>query len=271
MPLVSPETLARTYNPPTDRDPWEQVQLYRQSQRYPDDWGGTRVASAINADEDQPWEGLVRSNLRAWVEGDGMPDAARAVAVAEDNGWLDDEWTPTVRAVAGLAAGIFACGSIDRTGWVPRWAPDSAMAEATIEAALERIGVGVTRVNRTANAAGERRGDELRPGQHDSVLGRALHVAGAPVGDKNSQTVTGLPEWVETAPPAVRASVAELLVRERGAQRSAKATRMIQAARPPGYFQEVADLIADVTGEQVTASDAGVTISADAVRALGLG
>lgn len=48
---------------------------------------GARVASAINDDdEDQPWENLARSNIRVWVDGDGIPDAACAVVVAEDLG-----------------------------------------------------------------------------------------------------------------------------------------------------------------------------------------
>ncbi len=119
MPLLSPENLARTYNPPTDRDGWEQVQLYRQTQRYPVDWGGQRVATAINGDDEQPFEGLSRSNIRAWAEGDGKPDAARAVEVAEQLGWLDEDWTPVTRALVQLVAGVFACGSVDGTGWVP--------------------------------------------------------------------------------------------------------------------------------------------------------
>jgi len=270
MPFLSPEALARTYNPPTERDPWEQVQLYRQTQRYPDGWGAARVATAINADEDQPFEGLSRGNLRAWVEEDGMPDAARAVAVADELGWTAEEWTPTTRAVADLVGGIYACGSIDRTGWVPGWSPDSTVGSQTIEAALERIGVGVRRVEREPKADGDDRADERRPQQHGSILGRALHAAGAPVGDKTAATVTGLPDWLDTAPPSVRGSFAELLVRERAIVFDGKATRRIQSSRPASYYQEVASLIEDVTGESVTASHSGVTISADAVRALGL-
>jgi hypothetical protein len=44
----------------------------------------------------------------------------------------------------------------------------------------------------------------------------------------------------------------------------------IQANRSRQYFNDVRDLIEDVTGKSVTASDSGVTISAAAVRALGL-
>ena len=264
MPLLSPQTLARTYSPPTDRDGWEQVQLYRQTQRYPEDWGGARVASAINADDEQPFENLLRSNIRAWVEGDGKPDAARAVDVAGDLGWFADEWTPTTRALAQLVAGVFACGSIRREGWAPSWSAENKQAE--LEAALDQIGVGYRWVQRETAS----QGDELRPAKHGSILGRVLVAAGAPMGDKTADTVVGLPEWLDTAPPSVRASFAEVLVAERGSERGNKATLAIQANRSRQYFEDVRELLEDVTGERVTASDAGVTISADAVRALGL-
>ncbi len=264
MPLLSPESLARTYSPPTERDGWEQVQLYRQTQRYPDDWGGQRVASAINGDDEQPFENLSRSNIRAWVEGDGMPDAARAVEVADDLGWFATEWTPTTRALAQLVAGVFACGSINREGWVPGWATQTKRAE--LESALMTVGVGSRWLARDSDS----QANELRPAKHRSILGRALVAAGAPVGDKTADSVGGLPEWLAEAPPSVRASFAELLVAERGARRPNRATLAIQADRSRQYFEDVRELLEDVTGERVTASDAGVTISADAVRALGL-
>jgi len=240
--------------------------LYNQTQRYPDDWGAVRVASAINTDDDVPFENLVRSNIRVWVEGDGMPDAARAVEVADGLGWFSEEWTPTTRALAQLVAGVFACGSIERTGWAPGWSPDSTLAQDTIENALLTVGVGAQFVERDSN----KQGNEVRPQKHASILGRALSVAGAPVGDKTADTVTGLPEWLATAPPSVRASFAELLVLERAIAYPDKATQRIQGSRTPQYFEDVRELLEDVTGESVTASDAGVTISADAVRALGL-
>jgi len=264
MPLLSPESIARTYSPPTERDGWEQVQLYRQTQRYPDDWGGARVASAINRDDEQPFEGLGRSNVRAWVEGDGKPDAARAVEVADDLGWLADEWTPTTSALTQLVAGVFACGSINTEGWVPGWAVQTKRVD--LESALTQAGVGYRWVHRESKS----QGDELRAAKHASILGRALVAAGAPPGDKSAENVDGLPDWLDDAPPSVRASFAELLVAERGAKRFQKATLQIQADRSRQYFEDVRELLEDVTGERVTASDAGVTISADAVRALGL-
>jgi len=264
MPLLSSKALARTYSPPTERDGWEQVQLYQQTQRYPADWGGSRVASRVNADDELPFENISRSNVRAWVEGNGMPDAARAVEVADDLGWLYSEWTPTTRALSQLVAGVFACGSINTGGWMPGWAVQTKQAE--IESALTQVGVGF----RWAQRERESQSDELRAANQPSILGRALAAAGAPAGDKTAESVGGLPDWLDEAPPSVRAGFAELLVAERGAKRFQKATLQIQADRSRQYFEDVRELLEDVTGETVTASDAGVTISADAVRALGL-
>jgi len=97
MPLLSAEALAGTYNPSADRNGWEQVQLYRQTQRYPDDRGGARIASAINVDDEQPSAELTRSNVRAWANGDGMPNATPIMEVADDLIWFAYEWTLTVQ------------------------------------------------------------------------------------------------------------------------------------------------------------------------------
>ncbi len=263
MPFLSSESLARTYRHPS-KEPWDAVRLYRQAMRRNPDWGATRVATDINTDESNDFEGISRGEIRSWVDGDAKPDAARAIGVAEDLGWLEDDWTPTTRALAQLVAGVFACGSVDEAGWVPGWVVSTKRSD--IEAALEQVGVGHQHIRRNRS----RQGDEIRPRKHRSILGRALVAAGAPVGHKTSKTVRGLPQWLGRAPPSVRASFAELLVAERGSERPGRATLQIQANRSREYFDDVRELIEDVTGESVTASDSGVTISADAVRALGL-
>ncbi len=79
-----------------------------------------------------------------------------------------------------------------------------------------------------------------------------------------------MPEWVADAPKVVQMELAVLFVRGRGSRRRGKATLAVQSDRGRRYFEDVAALIEDVTGETATASEAGVTISADAVRELGL-
>jgi len=265
MSLIDARALTETYNHQSKR-PWDSVQLYREAMAYSDDWGSQRVASAINSDQSNEFEGISRSEVRAWVDGDGKPDAARAIDVARDLGWFDDGWTDTTRALGELVIGVYAFGSIAEENYVPSWSPDDDESRADIEDALVWAGVGYQHVERESDA----QGDEIKPAQHGTKLGRALVVAGAPVGDKNAESVRELPDWVDDAPMVVKLQLALLFVRGRGSTREQRATRVIQTDRARRYFDDVARLIEDATGESVTASDAGVTISADAVRELGL-
>jgi len=264
-PLITPNALAKTYNHPS-KDPLEAIELYHEATKKPDNWGAQRVASAINSDGANEFDGISRSEVRAWVDGNSKPDAARAVDVARDLGWDADEWTEAVRALAELVIGVYAFGSIIEENYVPSWSPDDDKSEAAIENALDRAGIGSQHVTRES----AEQGDEIRPVEHGTRLGRALVVAGAPVGDKNADSVHGLPDWVDDAPMVLKTDLGVLLVRGRGVEHEEKATWTIQTDRAPRYFEDVAQLVKDVTGERATASDHGVTISADAVRELGL-
>lgn len=262
-PLINAEALARTYNHPS-KDPWEAVQLYREVTKKPADWGSQRVASAINSDPSTEFEGISRGEIRAWVDNDSMPDAVRGVETARDLGWDDTEWTETVRALATLVIGIYACGSITQRNYSPSWSPVTTDSNRIITDALTQAGVGFHHVTRENPG----QGDEIRPNSHATRLGRALTVAGAPIGNKNVESVAQLPSWIVDAPRELKRTLALLFARERASQREGKATLVIQADRPVRYFEDVAQLIEGVTGETVTATDHGVTISADAARAL---
>jgi len=265
MPFVDAPALARTYNHPS-KDPWTAVKLHREAAKKPENWGSQRVASAINSDRSNEFTSISRSEVRAWVDDDSKPDAAHAVDEAHDLGWTADEWTDTVRALAELVIGVYAFGSINKRDYSPSWSPDNVANERAIEDALDRVGVDSQHVSREYEA----QGDEIKPSCHGTQLGRALVVAGAPMGDKNADSVRGLPDWVEDAPQVVQMDLTLLFVRGRGSQRRGKATRQIQADRPRQYFADIAQLIETVTGKAATVGDTGVTVSADAVRELGL-
>lgn len=264
MRVITPRTLASTYAHPS-KDPWAAVQLYQAAMAYPDDWGAQRVATAINADPNRPFEGVTRAEIRAWVDGDGMPDAARAIQVARDHEWLTEGWTPTTRALAVLVIAGYVCGSITTDTYVPTWSPTDPATETAITDALTQVGCGATHLPRASTA----QADEYRPGEHASVLGRGLAVAGMPVGNKTAATVRELPAWVADSPADLKATYARLFVFERGIAYPDKATRRIQTDRGPQYFQDLAAVIRAVTGERVTVTPTGVTISAAAVRAVG--
>ncbi len=176
MSLVDAKALARTYNHPS-KDPLEAVALYREATAKPENWGSQRVASAINSDQSNEFEGISRAEIRAWVDGDSKPDAARAVDVARDHGWLADEWTDTIQSLAELVIGVYAFGSVIERDYVPSWSPKDLDNKSMIERALEKVGVDYQHVDRDDATEG----DEIKPASHGTRLGRALVIAGAPV------------------------------------------------------------------------------------------
>ncbi len=221
----------------------------------PDDWGSRKIARRME---------VSRGEISRWVDGDSKPDAVHAIQFARHNGWLVEDWTPTTEALAELAISIFAFGSIETDTLLPTWARTQADNEAVVEAALEQVGVGYQSVENGEETV------QIRPDVGASYLGRALSVMGAPVGHKNDQTVRGLPRWVDDAPAGARETFALLLVRGRGYETDRRDTRFIKTRRDQQYFFDVADLIEDVTGESANVFEQGVTVSADAVRQLGL-
>ncbi|QAU13526.1 hypothetical protein EKH57_12845 [Halorubrum sp. BOL3-1] len=240
--------------------------LWREGSKKPDNWGSQRVATAINRDPNNDFEGVTRGEIRAWVDDGGMPDAAHAVQTARELGWNGDTWTDAVRGIARLVIGVYAFGSVNERNFAPSWSPDNPDSEMAIQDALNSVGVGHQHVERDNS----KQGNEIRPTTHATRLGRALVVAGAPVSNKNKTSIVALPDWVDDAPIELKTELALLFVQDRSVVYQGKATRRIQTDRRQSYFEDIAKLITDVTGEQVTASDTGVTISAAAVRKLDL-
>ena len=251
--ILNEEAIARTYAHQSVADTYDVVEQYRAAMQYPDDASSTHVARELE---------IPRGRVRPWLDG-AKPDAVRAIEIATTKNWLANDWTEETQALAVLCAGVFACGSIEKQGYRPTWTPETMEGRMQFETALADVGVGV-------RIEDEDRTRELWPDSHGSILGRCLMAAGAPTGNKTTTNVTALPWWLDDAPPQLREAIAELFVRERAIAFDEKATRRIQSSRPTSYFNELAALIEDVTDETVTYSESGITISADAVRALGL-
>jgi len=131
------------------------------------------------------------------VDKDSKPDAARAVDMARKLGWDADEWTENVRALARLAIGIFAFGSLIGRNYTASWSPDDPESEHEIEIALDTVGVGYQHIERDEHA----KGDEIRPAAHVGQTGRALTVAGAPMGDKTTESIQEFAEQGLNASP----------------------------------------------------------------------
>lgn len=251
------EALARTYNHPSYEDPYEAVQDYNRvieaAAKHPNK-GSTALSGIVE---------LPRSRIRGWVDGDGMPDAARGVMLAQRHGWVDPDPEMT-EALAALAGHLLGGGSIAKQNYVPSVSVGRRVPVDDIEAVFRDVGVRPTRRHENI----ESRATEVLPATHGSVLGRTLAAWGCPVGGR--ATVETLPVIVDHAGKDGHLAFLDAYVRHRAVDYSNKATSRLHGQQPAAFHQAIADLIQRVTGEHASAGETAVTVSADAMRALDL-
>ncbi|ELZ47428.1 hypothetical protein C463_02676 [Halorubrum californiense DSM 19288] len=251
-------SLSRTYSDRVYPDPWEKVLDYRRVREYAADHptaGRVRVGRALD---------LPAERVRGWLD-DAVPDPVRGIDTAADRGWLDPG--PEGEAAAALVellAHVLAGGSIPAGNYVPAVTPGERVRAAEIRAAFERVGAET----RTRNADAPGRAVEVVPTCDGTVLGRCLVAMGAPTGPKTS--LDHLPAVVWDVPRAIRRSFARTYVRHRGLNYADKSTTRVQVERPRSFIAELRDVLDDVLDEGVSTADAGLTISADAARELGV-
>ncbi|WP_440767496.1 hypothetical protein [Natronorubrum sp. DTA7] len=256
--LVSERALARTYNTPAYADPFDAVEDYRRVAKYASkhpNKGSSAVASALE---------LPRSRIRLWVDGDGRPDAVRAIDAAREYGWLECTYgSPEFTALNTLVSNVFSGGSIAERDYRPSFALNHRGEDSHVIDALELAGVDY-------QVVGDRdgRADEARPTEHGTVLGRVLSVLGAPVGPKADQHLT-LPPYLDDAPTDVREQFVYSYLENRTIEHEGKDTLHIQEVRNRSYLEELSRLIESVAGGGVTLGERHIVISADAARALG--
>ena len=252
------KALARTYSDRVYADPWEKVLDYRRVREYAAKQptaGRVHVGNALQ---------LPNERVRGWLN-DVVPDPVRAINTASDHGWLDpDPHGETAAALVELLAHVLAGGSIAAKNYVPAVTPGARVDAAEIRRAFERVGVETKR--RNADVPG--RATEIVPTRDGTVLGRCLVTMGAPTGVKTS--LDTLPAVIWDVPRSVRRSFAQIYVRHRGLNYKGKSTTRVQVDRPRSFIEELQDLLAAVLDEQVTTSETGITMSAAAVRELGV-
>jgi hypothetical protein len=252
------QSLARTYSDRVYPDPWEKVLDHRRVIAYAaehPDAGRVRVGNALE---------LPPGRVRSWLDG-GVPDPARGVHTASQNGWLNPAPdSETAAALVELLAHVLAGGSIAVKNYAPAVTPGERVTAAEIVRAFERLGVET----RSRNADTPSRATEVVPTCDGTVLGRCLVTMGAPTGVKT--TLDRLPAVVWEVPRPVRRSFAQIYVRHRGLNYKEKSTTRIQVDRPSSFIEELRDVLDDVLDEPVTTANAGITISADAARELGV-
>ena len=252
------QQLARTYKHPSYNDSFDAVIDYRRVQRaaanHPNK-GSSALSSVVE---------LPRGRIRGWVDDDAdvMPDAVRAISVAQNNGWLDPSGDTAV-ALAALAGHLLGGGSIAEESYVPSVCEGRRVAPAKIERAFERVGVRSTRRHEHS----DNRATEVIPADHASILGRTLSVWGCPVGGRGE--VQSPPELIEHLGEAGRDAFLEAYVSHRAVTYEDKATSRLQGEQPESFHRAIAELIAAATGEATSYDARGVTVSTAAMRELG--
>jgi len=252
------QSLARTYSDRVYPDPWEKVLDYRRVLDYAAEHpnaGRVRVGNALE---------LPNERVRGWLK-DVVPDPVRGINTAIDHGWLDpDPDGETAAALVELLAHVLAGGSITAKSYAPAVTPGKRVNAAEIRRSFERTGVET----KSRNSDAPNRATEIVPTCDGTVLGRCLVTMGAPTGVKT--TIDRLPTVVWDVPRPVRRSFAQIYIRHRGLNYERKSTTRVQVDRPSSFIEELQGVLADVLDGQVTASDTGITISADAARELGV-
>ncbi|EMA27313.1 hypothetical protein [Halobiforma nitratireducens] len=257
--FVTERDLAGTYDGGTYDDAYKIVQQYRRVVAYQADHPDKGYVATANALE------LPRGRVRSWDDGK-TPNVVEGIRRARERGWLevgyDDEQFTALNA---LVANVYSGGSI-----LPNWQPTFVLNERGYRShaidALELAGVGHTVHEDDPDDV---RGPVVRPGADGAILGRVLHVLGAPLGKKSEIDDFSLPAYLEGAPDDTRETFVHSYLANRGAPDTTSDSIQIVEERPPEYRQELAALIESVAGAPVRAGEESVTISAEAARNLG--
>ena len=186
-------------------------------------------------------------------------DAARAVRIAETNGWIPtDADCVAFRTLNRLVAWVLSEGSIDEHH-LPTFVAEARADRHRLVGLFDDLGIDyrVVEDERTTTT-------RYRPAVHASVLGRLLSVLGAPVGPATGGPIA-LPGYLDRAPRRVRREFAETYLRNRAAE---GVDSVLLREGSTGYRSELASLIETVSGERVTVREGAVIVSEDATRAL---
>lgn len=251
--------LARTYNTPSYDDPYDVVRDYRRVQRAAANHPNKGSSALSNIVE------LPRGRIRGWIDddADSMPDAVRAISVAQNKGWLDPTGDTAV-ALAAIVGHLLGGGSIAKQNYVPSISEGRRVPIPEIKRAFRRVGVR----SDTRHEMSENRATEVVPAEYSSILGRTLTAWGCPVGGRSE--IQSLPRLLDHTDDARLEALLKPYVLHRSVNYTKKATSRLQGDQPERFHKAIAELIEEVTGETATYASGGVTVSAAAMRALGL-
>lgn len=258
-PKAAEKRLACTYNHPSYEDPYDAVRDYRRVQRaaanHPDK-GSSALSNIVE---------LPRGRIRGWIDddADSMPDAARAINVARNKGWLDPT-DDTAVALASLVGHLLGGGSITKRNYVPSISEGWRVSTSEIKRAFRQVGVQSELRHEDPGS----RATEVVPAECGSILGRTLAAWRCPVGGRSE--IQSLPELLDHLDNSALEAFIKAYVLHRAVNYEGKATTRLHGDQPEGFHREIAELIEDVTGGTATYGSRGVTVSAGAMRTLGL-
>jgi hypothetical protein len=223
-----------TYESQQYADPWDAIEQYETVLdavgKHPE-----RKSAAISSIVDLP-----RERIRPWVDGDGMPDQYRGLQTLQDRGWLPEDWDDdTMGGLNALVAAIFAGGSIRSDSYSVRFTVSDADERAIVEGAGRLLDV---RLDEVASDP-----IELRPVGDNAVLGRLLAALGAPIGDKNPESVESLPAYLGSAPLPLRRDFARIYVQFRATETPREGMIQLQEQRSEAFYETLVGLLRDVT------------------------
>ncbi|MGZ0746716.1 hypothetical protein [Haloparvum sp. AD34] len=251
-------SLARTYSDRVYDDPWQKVLDYRRVREFSAEHPNMGSSAASTRLE------LPRERIRPWMN-DAKPDPVHGIQSAIDHGWLEPEPDSEIaQRLIELLAHVLAGGSIATENCRPMLTPSKRVSVEACQRAFERVGLE----SEVRHADDDGQGTTVVPTDDGVVLGRCLVAMGAPRGVKTQ--LESLPAVLHEVPADARESFAHCYARHRAAEFDDKATLRIKEERATEYLEHLAMLFRDVTGGHVTATEAGVTISADAARELQL-
>lgn len=260
--VPDPRTLARTYLSPTHEDPWDAVREYQAVTAYAAEHP-EKGSAAIASEFEVP-----RGRIRPWLNNGSMPDPARAVQIADTQGWLvRDTKTPEARALAGLVAWVLSGGAITARHYTPYFCINERAADAS-KTDLETLADELDLSLRT-NDRDEGRVTEVTLPEHSSTFGRCLAAAGAPVGEKTTDQLT-VPKWIREGPPAVRKAFVSVYLGNRAVRTGHSDVLQIhEEQRPAEYYAQLATTVESVADQgTVTASAQHVRADTDATAQL---
>lgn len=259
--FISPRDVAETYS--NYDEPWRYVQQYQRAQELytadPD-----REHTAIAREVDAP-----ATRVQQWLAEGRTPHVVQGVSTARERGWVSvGAASETFAALNRLVAWICARGSVPDE-FVPRFYLTNAESLPVLTNAFDDLNLSYRLLYDDTST----RTTEVRPTTAAAVLGRVIHVLGAPLADSASQLDT-LPDYLNTVLPEFRHDFARVALLTRGIDRPNvdSACMAVRTHHSPEYLAALCRFLRDVTDAEVSQnSDEQIYVSDAAVQSIATG